>query len=58
MSAGARRDRSAGSRPRARVGLEVADELRVSAREVQRRVTDAIGYGPSTLARVLRFRLR
>ena len=42
-------------RPRARVD-EVADELGVSARHLQRRVTDAVGYGPKMLARVLRFR--
>jgi AraC-like DNA-binding protein len=42
-------------RPRARVG-EVAGELGVSGRQLQRRVCDAVGYGPKTLARVLRFR--
>ena len=42
-------------RPRARVG-PVAAELGVSARQLQRRVTDAVGYGPKLLARVLRFR--
>jgi AraC-like DNA-binding protein len=42
-------------RPRARVGL-VATELGVSARQLQRRVTDAVGYGPKMLQRVLRFR--
>jgi len=42
-------------RPAARVA-EVADELGVSARQLQRRVCDAVGYGPKTLARVLRFR--
>jgi AraC-like DNA-binding protein len=42
-------------RPRARVG-PVAGELGVSARQLQRRVTDAVGYGPKTLVRVLRFR--
>jgi AraC-like DNA-binding protein len=42
-------------RPRARVG-EVAVELGVSARQLQRRVNDAVGYGPKVLARVLRFR--
>ena len=46
---------SALGRPRARVGA-VADELGVSARQLQRRVTDAVGYGPKMLARVLRFR--
>ena len=42
-------------RPHARVAA-VAAELGVSARQLQRRVTDAVGYGPKTLARVLRFR--
>ena len=42
-------------RPRVRVD-GVADELGVSARHLQRRVTDAVGYGPKMLARVLRFR--
>ena len=42
-------------RPRARVG-EVAGELGVSSRQLQRRVSDAVGYGPKTLQRVLRFR--
>jgi AraC-like DNA-binding protein len=42
-------------RPRARVGA-VAAELGVSARQLQRRVSDAVGYGPKILARVLRFR--
>ncbi|HET6866932.1 MAG TPA: DUF6597 domain-containing transcriptional factor [Solirubrobacteraceae bacterium] len=42
-------------RPDARVS-EVADELGLSARQLQRRVADAVGYGPKTLARVLRFR--
>lgn len=42
-------------RPRARVG-PVADELGVSARQLQRRVSEAVGYGPKMLARVLRFR--
>jgi AraC-like DNA-binding protein len=42
-------------RPRARVGA-VAAELGVSARQLQRRLTDAVGYGPKMLARVLRFR--
>ncbi len=46
---------SALGRPRARVGV-VADELGVSARQLQRRVIDAVGYGPKMLARVLRFR--
>jgi AraC-like DNA-binding protein len=42
-------------RPHARVA-GVADELGVSARQLQRRVVQAVGYGPKTLARVLRFR--
>ena len=42
-------------RPRARVA-SVAAELGLSTRQLQRRVTDAVGYGPKTLARVLRFR--
>jgi AraC-like DNA-binding protein len=42
-------------RPRARVD-PVAAELGVSARQLQRRVSDAVGYGPKMLARVLRFR--
>jgi AraC-like DNA-binding protein len=42
-------------RPRARVAA-VAAELGVSARQLQRRVSDAVGYGPKVLARVLRFR--
>lgn len=41
--------------PRARVG-PVAAELGVSARQLQRRLSDAVGYGPKMLARVLRFR--
>jgi AraC-like DNA-binding protein len=41
--------------PRARVG-SVADDLGVSARQLHRRVSDAVGYGPKMLARVLRFR--
>lgn len=41
--------------PHARVAT-VAAELGVSARQLQRRVADAVGYGPKTLARVLRFR--
>ena len=43
------------ARPRARVGAAAA-ELGVSARQLQRRVSDAVGYGPKMLARVLRFR--
>ncbi|HEY1518692.1 MAG TPA: helix-turn-helix domain-containing protein [Solirubrobacteraceae bacterium] len=42
-------------RPHARVA-PVAAELGVSARQLQRRVADAVGYGPKMLARVLRFR--
>ncbi len=42
-------------RPHARVAA-VAAELGLSARQLQRRITDAVGYGPKTLARVLRFR--
>ena len=42
-------------RPRARVGSTAA-ELGVSARQLQRRISDAVGYGPKMLARVLRFR--
>ncbi len=45
-------------RPRARVDA-VASELGVSARQLQRRLNDAVGYGPKMLQRVLRFqRLR
>lgn len=43
------------ARPRARVG-PVAGELGVSERQLQRRVSDAVGYGPKMLARVLRLR--
>jgi AraC-like DNA-binding protein len=42
-------------RPRARVSA-VAAELGVSARQLQRLVSAAAGYGPKLLARVLRFR--
>jgi AraC-like DNA-binding protein len=42
-------------RPHARVAT-VAAEVGLSARQLQRRVADAVGYGPKTLARVLRFR--
>lgn len=42
-------------RPRARVGV-VAIELGVSARQLQRCISDAVGYGPKMLQRVLRFR--
>jgi AraC-like DNA-binding protein len=41
--------------PGARVGAVAAD-LGVSARQLQRRVRGAVGYGPKMLARVLRFR--
>ena len=34
----------------------VAAELGVSARQLHRRVSNAVGYGPKMLARVLRFR--
>ena len=34
----------------------VAGELGVSARQLHRRVSDAVGYGPKMLQRVLRFR--
>jgi AraC-like DNA-binding protein len=43
------------ARPRARLD-PVARELGVSARQLQRRINDAVGYGPKTLQRVLRFR--
>jgi AraC-like DNA-binding protein len=42
-------------RPQARVAA-VAAELGVSARQLQRRISEAVGYGPKMLARVLRFR--
>ena len=42
-------------RRRARVGA-VAAELGVSARQLQRLLSDAVGYGPKMLSRVLRFR--
>jgi AraC-like DNA-binding protein len=42
-------------RPRARVAA-VAAELGLSTRQLQRRITEAVGYGPKTLARVLGFR--
>jgi AraC-like DNA-binding protein len=42
-------------RPRMRVA-NVAAELGLSSRQLQRRVSDAVGYGPKMLARVLRFR--
>jgi AraC-like DNA-binding protein len=41
--------------PDSRVAV-VADELGLSARQLQRRVAEAVGYGPKVLARVLRFR--
>lgn len=43
------------ARPEARVG-RVAEDLGVSERQLRRRTTDAIGYGPKTLARVARLR--
>jgi AraC-like DNA-binding protein len=42
-------------RPDSRVAA-VADGLGLSARQLQRRMADAVGYGPKLLARVLRFR--
>ncbi len=42
-------------RPRTHVA-SVAAELGVSPRQLQRRIAAAVGYGPKTLARVLRFR--
>jgi AraC-like DNA-binding protein len=42
-------------RPRVRVA-DVAVELGLSSRQLQRRVSDAVGYGPKMLVRVLRFR--
>lgn len=41
--------------PTARVG-DLADQLAVSERHLRRRFHDAVGYGPKTLQRVLRFR--
>jgi methylphosphotriester-DNA--protein-cysteine methyltransferase len=41
--------------PRARVEL-LADELGFSERQLRRRFHAAVGYGPKTLQRVLRFR--
>jgi AraC-like DNA-binding protein len=35
---------------------EVADEIALSERQLQRRFLDAVGYGPKTLHRILRFR--
>jgi AraC-like DNA-binding protein len=46
---------SALGRPRARVG-QVASEVGVSVRQLQRLIGDAVGYGPKMLSRVLRFR--
>jgi AraC-like DNA-binding protein len=43
----------AGTRVRAD---QVAGELGVSARQLRRRCDDAVGYGPKTLQRILRFR--
>jgi AraC-like DNA-binding protein len=43
------------ARPRVQVS-PLAAELGLSARQLQRRVSDAVGYGPKLLARVLRFR--
>ena len=42
-------------RPHARVAA-IASELGVNARQLQRRICDAVGYGPKMLQRVLRFR--
>ena len=42
-------------RPRARVET-LADDLGLSERQLRRRFHAAAGYGPKTLARVLRFR--
>jgi AraC-like DNA-binding protein len=42
-------------RPRARVD-EVASEIGFSERQLHRRITVAVGYGPKMLARVLRLR--
>jgi transcriptional regulator GlxA family with amidase domain len=41
--------------PRAR-GERVAAEVGVSERQLERRFREAVGYGPKTLQRVLRFR--
>lgn len=43
------------NRPRVRVA-DVAAELGLSSRQLRRRVSDAVGYGPKRLARVLRLR--
>ena len=50
-SAGTGRGAADGGAGRARVGLD----LGVSERQLRRRFEDAVGYGPKTLARVLRF---
>jgi AraC-like DNA-binding protein len=42
------------ARPGARVS-ELGDRLGISERQLRRRFADAVGYGPKTLARVLRF---
>jgi AraC-like DNA-binding protein len=42
------------ARPDARVS-ELGDALNISERQLRRRFADAVGYGPKTLARVLRF---
>jgi AraC-like DNA-binding protein len=42
-------------RPRARVGA-LAQGLGISERQLQRRFRDAVGYGPRTLQRILRFK--
>jgi AraC-like DNA-binding protein len=42
------------ARPRARVA-DLSEELGLSERQLRRRVADASGYSPRTLARVLRF---
>jgi AraC-like DNA-binding protein len=42
------------ARPDARVA-ELGDRLGISERQLRRRFADAVGYGPKTLARVLRF---
>ena len=40
---------------RARASTRSAHELGVSERQLRRRFAEAVGYGPKTLARVLRF---
>jgi AraC-like DNA-binding protein len=42
------------AQPAARVA-ELGDRLGISERQLRRRFADAVGYGPKTLARVLRF---